>query len=177
MSLKSFIENNNQKIITYLIVYFFVPALLNTFTVMFSDKFTEDIFTGVTWLFIIYIGMILFFLPTYIILYFLFKKIQNFKTKYILFSISIPLTTFIYFFISYLPFVKIREYIGVNHLLLLIGLFWLFFVLPISFITTLCTPKKYLAEKYYNLACIFLTEIFGIIFFLLTYCIYSYINK
>lgn len=92
MSLKSFIENNNQKIITYLIIYLLVPAVLNTFTVMFSDKpvidvlfpfvinklnVMDNISVNVLSQFVTYIGMILFFIPTYIILYFLFKKIKK----------------------------------------------------------------------------------------------------
>lgn len=100
MSLKSFIENNNQKIIIYLIIYLLVPAALNTFTVMFSDKFLDNILTGITRLFFTYVGMILFFIPTYIILYFLFKKIKKKNIKYLLFSISIPFTIFIYFLIN-----------------------------------------------------------------------------
>lgn len=166
MNLNFFIENNKSKIITYLMVYLIIPALLYVPTVMFSDKFMDNILLGVIWLFFVYIGMILFFLPTYLVLYFLFKKIKNIKTKYILFSISIPLTIFIYFLITYIPCISV--YMGLNTLLFTIGLFWMLFVLPISFITTLCTPKKYLDEKYYNLACIFLTEIFVIISFIIT---------
>lgn len=64
--------------------------------------------------------------------------------------------------------IDISDSIAVDIILFIIGVFWMFFVLPISFITTLCTPEKYLEEKYYNLACIFLTEIFGIIFFVIT---------
>lgn len=176
MNLKNLIENNKQKIITYLMVYLIIPALLYTPTVMFSDKLMDNILRSIMLLFLLYIGMILFFLPTYLVLdFFLFKKIKNIKTRYFLFSISIPLTMLVYFLIIHLPFVDdISTDMGVNTLLFIIGLFWMLFVLPMSFMTTLCTPKKYLDEKYYNLACIFLTEIFGGIFFIITLFIAGY---
>lgn len=128
----------------------------------------DNISVNVLSQFVTYIGMILFFIPTYIILHFLFKKIKKKNIRYLLFSISIPLTLFIYILMNWLPFVPIFFKQSLNNIFLITGIYWINVVLPISFITTLCTPKKYLEEKYYNLACIFLTEIFGLIFFFLT---------
>lgn len=111
----------------------------------------------------------LVFLPTIIILFFLLKKIKNTNLRILLISFSIPFTNLIYF-----VFESLNSWMAFTSLL--IGAYALFILLPLIFITTICTPKNILPIKWDIIKTTCLTSIFGFILVILSNTITSKID-
>ena len=80
------------------------------------------------------------FIPTIIILYFLFRKFKGYKTRIWLVSFLIPFTNMVYFFID-----AIKTGDGISSQM--IGFWAIFFILPMITVLTLFTPKSLLSIK------------------------------
>lgn len=108
------------------------------------------------------IGSFIVFLPTIILLYFLFKKIKNYYARVILTAFLIPFTNMIYFFIE-------GKFLGESFFSMIIGFFTLCGTLPIVSATALCCPKSILPFKWYIILTNFLMAVLGWIMILICF--------
>ena len=111
--------------------------------------------------FIIIISFVIIFSPAILLLYLLFKKIKNVKGRIVLTAFLIPFTNMIYLLIEHLC---IEDFAIIS---LIIGFCALFIFLPLSFISILFVPEKWLPIKWQIVITIILTEIFG---WILVFC-------
>lgn len=162
---------NKQKIRLYWILYCLIPGIFSepiawVFGISHPYLGLKTVLTGWLTEVLIINLLIIFFIPTYLVLYSLFKKFKNKWHRCMLVSVAIPLTVFFCFLII-LPFPNIiRRVLCI--FLCITGIGWLVYLLPISFVITILTPKKLLNEKYYNLLAIFIMEITGILLYFIT---------
>lgn len=114
-------------------------------------------------------GFFIVFFPTILLLYFIFKKIQNKNLRILLTAFSIPFTNLIYLFIEHFCF-------GSEFNSNLIGFCTLFVTLPIAFLIGLCTPKSILPIKWGIIKTVILTAIFGVGLIILSESVISKID-
>jgi len=107
----------------------------------------------------------LIFLPSIIVLYFLFKKIKNPNSRMVLTAFIIPFNNLIYFAAG--CFINDSFWL----FSMITGICMLFYFLPSVLITVLCTPKSWLPQKKYFIFTNILMGIFGwiLIFLLIIY--------
>ena len=114
---------------------------------------------------------VLIFLPAIFILYLLFKKIKNYIVRMVMTAFMIPFNNFVYFQLAD----KFNFHNSLEEFVVLIGIYALYAVLPVSFIASLIIPRVLLPIKRYVMGSIVLMFIFGWI--LAIFCIAQIVNN
>lgn len=147
----------NEKTKNFLRIFGVWYVIAFVITIIADKQFLYMPWIGFSLLIPVLVPLLLFlvFLPTIILLYFLFKIIKNKVLRMLLIAFAIPFTNLIYFLIGIiLSFGK--------EFSLEIGSYSLFFILPTVFATALCLPKKWLSVKWEIVITSVLMWLFGI---------------
>ena len=102
------------------------------------------------------IGCCIAFLPTILLLHFLFKKNKNKYVRVLMTAFLIPFTNMIYYFAMELIGAKV-----LNSFVIILGIYIVLVAIPIAFVTSLCLPKSILPFKWYIILTSILMEIFA----------------
>ena len=141
-------------------IYYFVSFIIVYLFDLFNNNFAiTTVFTNI-WQNLLFpmvaAGLfVIIFSPAILVLYFIFKKIKNIKIRIVLTAFLIPFTNMVYYLIENVLFR------GDTIISLVIGAYSLFVILPLSFISTVFIPKKWLPIKWQTLITVILMEIFG----------------
>ena len=124
------------------IVSYFVFTFLTAIGTRNLKTFAEAIGAALVFAIVSPFIVLIVFLPAIIALYFLFKKVKDSLTRIYLIAFIIPFTNLIYLFIEHYFLIGSDGMISMT-----IGFIMLFMFLPLTLITTFCTPKIFLPIK------------------------------
>ena len=166
-----------EKIINILKILGFWLGIISSVSVIYNcfnsigvytvKDFLHNVGEGILFPFVILCEVLPIFIPTIIILYFLFRKFKCSKARIFLISFLIPFTNMVYFFIDAL---KTGDGIASQ----MVGFFAIFCVLPMTAVLTIFTPKSLLPIKFDILKTCGLMFVFGWILIFLSWTTVSF---
>lgn len=132
------LKNNSVKTFILLTVCTYIFSTILLAVIVHGGTASKDLLES--WL-ILFPLIIIIFLPAFICIYFLYRKIANNLVRTILFSAIIPFYNLIYYYID--SFMNA----GNGSLSQVIGASWLFLILPSVLIAAIIIPHKFINFK------------------------------
>ena len=137
-NLLNILKNNSVKSFILLTVSTYIFSTILLAKIMCGGTACKDMVES--WL-ILFPLIIIIFLPAFICIYYLYRKITNNLVRIILFSAIVPFYNLIYYYIDF--FMNACD----PTLSQIIGASWLFLILPAVLLTAIIIPKKFLNFK------------------------------
>jgi hypothetical protein len=156
-------QDNAQIYLKNFLIIYGIWIVLNIiiFLICYHSQLKETFLQAIGCILAAPFAFIIVFSPAIIISWLLFKKIINPYWRCVLVSLLIPLNNVIYYIIEYklnIPFTFTQA--PVNYTII-IGICSLCWILPMTFITLLSTPKEILKCKWYAVLTVVLIFILG----------------
>lgn len=154
--IKKIVKNDYFKFFLFaLIGFYLITSLLMLLAFWDGSQRNNIILKWLAYSPFILILNIVIFTPSFLAIWYVFKKTSTIIWRILSISFFIPLLILIYFYIE--SFMSIETI----YFSCMVGAFWLFFILPCTFILTAFIPSKLFKIKKQTLLTIFLMGIFG----------------